>query len=648
MATHRLLKLVRDLSSAHSAQEVLEQSVDAAMEVSGTDSGWVWLEEKATGIWEPACRRGLWSTYPEDGPARFVNSLQTYLIAKPDLDYIYHESKGLEFNDGMRQSGATTWGAVPLRRDGLTIGCMVVSSRTKGSISRTDEQVLQIIAWQMGFAQARVRAEEEMRGHERAHRIALDAQTELQCQYLPDGTLIFVNEAYCRFFGRMSEDLIGTSFFAGLDEEDRKLAAKRLAQLVPAGREDVLEVQAVVASGDLRWVRWSRRGIFDHNGKAIKFLSTGSDITEKVTILRALEDTERRYRTLVETARDVIFTLDMDFKFTYVSPSVTSVLGYHTSELDSLCVLDTFTDSSRKRLLEVYGNMLAAERKNRGQSFSRTEQIQQYHKAGHTVWTEATVTFLRDRDGRPKGILMISRDVTERRHIEQMKSDFVTSAAHHLRTPLTSILGFSELLLIKDDLTAQERAKYLEYIRQNSQSMSAIIDDLLDIARIESGEGMPLRPQVLDLLEIVEETAAFYRESSSVHRIEVSPATGPIEVFADKYRITRLFRNLFDNAFRYSPAGGLIRVTCESFPEHHLFGISDEGVGMNPKQTKRVFDPFYRVDASDTADSGTGLGLTVARNIVEALGGRIWLESEKDRGTKVKFTLPKRRPTDGK
>ncbi|MFH1113824.1 MAG: HAMP domain-containing sensor histidine kinase [Pseudomonadota bacterium] len=431
MATHRLLKLVRDLSFAHRTREVLELSIDAAMEISGTDSGRVWLEEEAGGIWEPVCRRGSSGTDSEDVPARLLKSLQMGLLAAPDLNEVLDGAKAPGFDEWMKQSGAATWGAVPLKRNRVTTGCLLVSSGTNKSISQTARQSLQIIGWQTGCALTRVKAEEELNGREQAHRSAPDAQTELQCQYLPGG------------------------------------------------------------------------------------------------------------------------------------------------------------------------------------------------------------------------IVMTSRDVAERRHIEQMKSDFVTTAAHHLRTPLTSILGFSELLLIKDNLTTEERAKYLEYIRDNAKSMSDIINDLLDIARIESGEGMPLRPQMLDLREIVEETTASFRESSSAHRIQSAPPTDPIEVFADKYRMTRLFRNLLDNAYKYSPAGGLIKVTCDSFPEYHLFVVSDEGVGMNPKQAKRVFDPFYRVDASDTAETGTGLGLTVARNIVEAQGGRIWVESGKDRGTEVKFTLPKRPPTDG-
>jgi signal transduction histidine kinase len=287
---------------------------------------------------------------------------------------------------------------------------------------------------------------------------------------------------------------------------------------------------------------------------------------------------------------------------------------------------------------------MTAEKTGPGRSFSRTEQIEQYHKDGHPVWIEATITFLRDRDGNSNGILMISRDVTDRRHIEQMKSDFVTTAAHQLRTPLTPILGFSELLLVMDDLTVDERVRYLGYIRKNAQTMSDIINDLLDISRIESGEGMPLRPQALDLHETIEEIVAFYGESSSVHQIETTLPAGPIEVFADKYKITKLFRNLLDNAVKYSPAGGPIRLTCESFPEHHLFTVADEGVGMDPEQVKRVFDPFFRVEHSDTAVPGTGLGMTVARNIVEGQGGRIWVDSARSRGTTVWFTLPMRPP----
>ncbi len=643
-AHDRLLNLASALSSAESVQQVLEQSTDAAMDISGADCGWVCLEEEDTGAWGLAFRRGSCTEYLESVPDRSVKQLQAYLTGNPDFVSDFDGSNVPAFDNMMRQEGATAWEAIPLNNGQITIGCMVVASSSKGSISRPRRKALEIISWQTACALARVKAEEESRGLEQAHRSALDAQTELVCQHLSDGTLIFVNEAYCRFYGKTSADLVGTSFFRELDERDSEMVARQLSQLLPDSPDNVLEAQAVAASGDLRWLRWRQRAIFDKYGKAVKFQSTGRDITERVTILRALEESERRYRTLVEAAKDVIFTLDMDFRFTYASPSVTSVLGYHPRELYSMNALDTLTERSQERLVQAYEDVLAAETKNPPQALSRTEQIEQYHKDGHAVWIETTMTLLRDRDGSPNEILMISRDITDRRHIEQMKSTFVTTAAHQLRTPLTSILGFSELLLVRDDLTRDERDKFLAYIRQNAQGMSDIINDLLDISRIERGERMPLRHAVLELHEAIEETVALYRESSSVHHIEAVLPADRIEVFSDKYRITRLFRNLIDNALKYSPAGGLVRLTCESFPDHHLFSIADEGVGMDSEQAKRAFDPFYRVDGSDTAVSGTGLGLTVARNIVEAQGGRIWMESEKGRGTTVKFTLPMRPP----
>lgn len=644
MAHDRLLNLASKLSSADSVQDILEQAIDAAMDVCGADCGWVCLQEEDTGSWKPVCRRGLCREYPEYLFDDSVDLLRTDLLVNPDRLQPFDTSKSLVFNDMMRQAGATTWRVIPLKRGRLAVGCMVVSSRSDQNGRWSAGKALEIIGVQTGCALARVRAEDELRAHEQAQRSAIATQTELACRHLPDGTLASVNDAYCRFFGMSSEDLVGTSFFHGLDAWGRDLVERRLARLVPGSPENVLEVQVVAASGELRWLRWNQRAIFDKTGMLIEVESTGRDITEKVTILKALEESEQRYRILVETARDVISTLDMEFRFTYVSPSVTTVLGYQPLELASISVLDTLAEDSRKHMLRAHEELLTAENTIPGRPFSITEQIEQYHKDGHPVWVETTMTLLRDRDGKPNGIMMISRDVTDRRLIEQMKSDFVTTAAHHLRTPLTPILGFSELLLVAGNLTLDERARYLGYIRKNAETMADIISDLLDISRIESGEGMPLRPQMLDLHETIEEIVEFYRESSSIHQIETTLPADSIEAFADKYKITKLFRNLLDNAIKYSPAGGLIKLICESFAEHYLFAVADNGVGMSPVQVKRVFDPFYRVDRSDTAVPGTGLGLTVARNIVEGQGGRMWVESERNRGTTVWFTLPMRPP----
>ncbi|GEM_PF-1151119 len=355
----------------------------------------------------------------------------------------------------------------------------------------------------------------------------------------------------------------------------------------------------------------------------------------------ALNNSERVYRTLVETAQDIIWTIDLGLRYTYVSPSVTSVLGYTVEEIMSLNPFDTLTEASRSRIARIYAQELGlAGEEPKDVSTTVRDEMEQYHKDGSTRWLEVTATYIHDSDGNPMGILGISRDITERKRLEQMKTDFITTAAHEFRTPLTAIRGYSELLLIRDDIPPDEQKECLAHIKEQAENLNNIVDDLLDISRIESGVGLPAGVARCNITETLMELISFHEDRSGSHRFETALPEDPIELMVDKWKIRKLFDNVLDNAVAYSPEGGVISVRAERCEDHYLFSVKDQGIGMTPDQSERVFDEFYRADASHTAVPGTGLGMTVAKNVVEAHGGKVWVESEYGKGTKVKFTLP--------
>jgi len=160
------------------------------------------------------------------------------------------------------------------------------------------------------------------------------------------------------------------------------------------------------------------------------------------------------------------------------------------------------------------------------------------------------------------------------------------------------------------------------------------------IPRIESGKGFTLNKIPFDISDTIEQVVPYFQENAPEHRFEVASPDGPIEIHADKQKIEQVLKNLLANAVKYSPKGGLIQITSTLSAGRCEIAVEDHGIGMSTEQVEKVFDKFYRVDASNTAIEGTGLGMTIVKYIVEAHGGKIWVESAVGKGTKVSFTVP--------
>ncbi len=237
-------------------------------------------------------------------------------------------------------------------------------------------------------------------------------------------------------------------------------------------------------------------------------------------------------------------------------------------------------------------------------------------------------------------LVAMYRDVTEIKELDRIKGVFLDAAAHQLRTPLTSILGFSELLLSRTDLPQAKQGQFLKHINERAQQLAVLVQDLLDISQFESGAGFELHLEAFDLCELLEAELASWQTRNAHHKYVLSDASARPLVYADKERIVRqVLGNVLSNATKYSPAGGTITATVTAAGRYVEVTIADEGVGMTREQMASLFTKFWRADGSATASEGTGLGLVMVRYVVEQHGGRVWVESIPKRGTAIHFTL---------
>jgi two-component system phosphate regulon sensor histidine kinase PhoR len=237
--------------------------------------------------------------------------------------------------------------------------------------------------------------------------------------------------------------------------------------------------------------------------------------------------------------------------------------------------------------------------------------------------------------------VLVLHDITELRRLERVRRDFAANVSHEFKTPLTAIQGFAETLLggALDDQA--NRKRFVEIIREHAQRLARLTDDLLKLSRIEAGRlELELRPvSVAALVNRCVETARLKAESKRL-RITVELPEDLPPVRGDAAQLDEVLQNLLDNALQYTPPGGQINVTARSNGKEVIFTVADTGIGIPESDLERIFERFYRVDAARSREAGgTGLGLSIARHIVDAHGGRIWVESAIGQGSRFHFSI---------
>jgi len=264
-------------------------------------------------------------------------------------------------------------------------------------------------------------------------------------------------------------------------------------------------------------------------------------------------------------------------------------------------------------------------------------------RGGEEVWLSLSEAVMRDPLGTVSGRIFAFRDISADRMVEQVKSDFVAAVSHELRTPLTSIYGFAETLLREDvPFGDEERRIFLGYIASESERLTEIVDQLLNVARLDAGD-LQVELGRIDVASVVSEIVGTVVESGAMngHSVEIDLPQEPLAAQADPEKVRQVFNILVENALRYSPAGGKVTVGARKNADRVEVRVVDEGMGIPAAERERIFRKFYRAEsAARDGAAGTGLGLFIAKELVTAMGGRIWVDSTEGEGSSFSFELP--------
>ncbi|WP_316841782.1 ATP-binding protein [Pedobacter gandavensis] len=375
--------------------------------------------------------------------------------------------------------------------------------------------------------------------------------------------------------------------------------------------------------------------IKDEKGNTHSILMVANVITEQVVARKKVEQAEEMLRLSIESANVGTWRLDIESNIFIASPRMKELFGYsHDEEVSLSDTLDQVHEDYRQQVADAVMNSIET-----GKDFSVEHPIVgRDHQAMR--WVRALGRLYPMEVGHPAHFSGMLLDITEQKQDEIRKNDFIGMVSHELKTPLTSLNGYLQLMMLKlKEPQDQFIASSLSKANVQVKKMSNMINGFLNLSRLESGK-IHLNMESFDLGQLVQEMIDETKSTLHQHTITLNSCEA-VTIHADRDKIGSVVSNLLSNAVKYSPKGKRIEVNCQVSPLAAQISIKDEGMGIKPQSLGKLFERFFRVETKHTQNiSGFGIGLYLCSEILEHHGGKIWVESEIGIGSTFHFSLP--------
>ena len=498
----------------------------------------------------------------------------------------------------------------------------------------------------------RVLADQEAkRERDLLHAVLDHANVSIQVKDL-DGRFLVANRRIEEDFGLPAGFLVGRRLHDIWPPEEADVFAANDATVVEADGPIQVEEVAEHADGPHTYVS-TKFPLRDARGRTFAVGGIATDITARIRVEDELRRSQVFLDSIIENIPDMVFVKDADdLRFVRFNRAGEELLGHSREELLGRSDHDLFPVEQADAFVAADREVLA-----RGELVDIPEEEIDTVAQGRRILHTKKIP-VPGPDGEPAYLLGISEDITERRSADdalraakeeaeranRAKSEFLSRMSHELRTPLNSILGFAQLLEL-DDLAA-DQADSVAHILKGGRHLLALINEALDIARIESGTiALSLEPVALDVM--LDECLDLVRPQALARDIELVNADGRHRhVQADRQRLRQVLLNLLSNAVKFNRDGGTITVGCDHADDSVRVWVADTGPGLAAEQLDRLFTPFDRLDADATGVQGTGLGLALSLRLVEAMHGTMDVESAPGAGSTFSFTLPVGHPEE--
>lgn len=463
-----------------------------------------------------------------------------------------------------------------------------------------------------------------------------------------------------KIFSNNSKDITGYSEHELESREEHSIYDLILSKDMPKVIEEVekaiqekrnfsIDYRLLHKDGSIKYLVEQGKPIFGGDGRLLYIDGVIFDSTQR----KLKEEEYEHLARIVETATDFIGIADYDGHLHYINPAGRKMLGISLNEdISDLYVPSLFPENVQ----DVFMNEAIPAAIRSGVWIGEMNMMS---REGKEIPVSQALVAHRTIEDKIAFFFTIARDITDRKRIEQelilakdeallanrAKSEFLAKMSHELRTPLNSVMGFSEILRMKTmgDLN-EKQEQYVNFIYQSGTNLLAIINDILDLVKLESGKKLPLFVQSFLAPEVIEEALIYVNEKAAYKKIiinkEIEPGLGMIK--ADKLRFKQILINLIDNAIKFSkPNGGTITIIAQNDGDIAKFLILDTGIGIREEDLRKLFDLFHQLDSGlNRSYGGAGVGLALTKRLVEQQEGKMWVESKFGEGSTFGFTLP--------
>jgi PAS domain S-box-containing protein len=503
------------------------------------------------------------------------------------------------------------------------------------------------------FASARDISEQsrlqgQLTEHQAYNRSLIEASADALFAIAPDGVITDVNEEATRLSGFTRQHLVSSQFADYFT--DPELARAGVDATFDSGRVLSYELTIVTRHGRRITVSFNAGVFTDVSGKPLGILASARDITAQKQLEQQLRDSQVYTRSLIESNIDALMTTDPVGVITDVNGQMESLTGRSRDELIGSPFKEYFTDAD-----QAEDGIRLVLREGKVENYELTARA----RSGQETVVSYNASAFRDQDGKLQGVFAAARDVTDRKRFEQTlqeknyelenantaKDRFLASMSHELRTPLNAILGFTGTMLMElpGPLTDEQR-RQLGLVKSSGGHLLSIINDLLDLAKIESGK-IELEFAPVTCQEVLADVAASLRPLSEERGLTFSidaPAEPAVIVATDRRALTQILINLTNNAIKFTESGGVsLGLEVDAATGRVHMRVTDTGIGISADDQARLFRAFEQVgEARSRAFEGTGLGLYISQKLAEVLGGTISLASELGEGSTFTISFP--------
>ncbi|CAC5342796.1 MULTISPECIES: PAS domain S-box protein [Planktothrix] len=472
--------------------------------------------------------------------------------------------------------------------------------------------------------------------------------------------IIYVNPAFTRMTGYTLEEVLGKTPRILQGEKTDKTVLARLHTALQNWQPLQVDLINYRKDGSPFWVELSIVPVADEKGCYTNWVAVQRDITERkqaeanlqqlnqeleirvqqrthalLSSQTALQQSEAEFRSLSENSPIGIFRMDAQGRCTYTNPRCQAICGYTFDQALGEGWLEFVHPEDREGLIEQWSQTLSSQRE-----FSA--EVRYLHQDRTLRFAQMRISPLSKTISQLIGHVGTVEDITERRAIETMKSEFISIVSHELRTPMTSIRGSLGLLAAGVFKNQPESAqKMLDIAVHDTERLVRLVNDILDLERLDS-QKVNLVKQWCDLVTLMEQSVETVQSLAEESQILLLVEPTSVQVFVDHDRIIQTLVNLVSNAIKFSPPETTVTLSIQDQADQILFEVKDQGRGIPADQLETIFGRFQQVDASDSRQKGgTGLGLAISKSIVQQHGGKLWVESIVGEGSSFYFTLPK-------